>query len=191
MLSFIPHKRMGGISSRVFTKFGPEATDDGQVPESDEGQEPPKAVEGKEKGQVPKTFEEEYVKSLRSENASLRVKLKEVEDATLTEAQKLKKEHDDALAELQTLREKQRLSAIEAAAKKEGAKYEDLVAMKVPADTKPEDYVTVVKAIRKDYPELFKYQDGDGGKKGDKPDKDTTPGIGTLREAYAATAKGE
>jgi hypothetical protein len=177
-----------------FRKNGPEAGDPapgGQDPKGGEGQDPkqPGSGEGRTGGQEPKVFDEEYVRALRKEAADARVKLKEFEDAQLTASQKLQKERDEALTELGTLREERRLRQFEAIATKEGAKYPDLVALKVPADTKPEDLVAAIKLVRKDYPELFQYVDGDGNKKGTKPEKETTPGMGTLREAYASSAE--
>jgi hypothetical protein len=58
-------------------------------------------------GQEPKTFDAAYVQQLRNEAAksrregnALAAKLKELEDASLTEAERTKKERDDAVAEL-------------------------------------------------------------------------------------------
>jgi uncharacterized protein (DUF342 family) len=58
-------------------------------------------------GQEPKSFDAAYVQQLRNEAAKHRrevvqvaAKLKELEDASLTEAERTKKERDDAVAEL-------------------------------------------------------------------------------------------
>jgi hypothetical protein len=176
----------------VARRFGPEAGEDGEA-----GQVPPSGASQVQAPPAGKMYDEAYVKDLRDEAAQTRIKLKEFEDAkkkaddeAMTEAERLKKERDEAKQEAETLRREKRLSSIQSLATREGARYPDLVALKVPEDTKEADLVSAIKAVRKDYPELFAHVDADGAKKNAADaDEKPTPGLGTLRAAYAEKEK--
>lgn len=178
---------------RWLYKPGPESNngDGGQESASGEDQESSKPGDKKVEGQGPKTYDETYVTNLRREAADYRTRLKELETTAGSETTKLRTDLDKALAELTSIREERRTAAFMAAAQREGAKYPDAVAALIPADTKPEDLAAAIKALRKTHADLFVYQDGDGGRKGKDTTDQPSPGLGTLRAAYAEKEKKE
>lgn len=130
---------------------------------------------------------EKLIAELRKENAQHRTKLKEFEDAQLSEKEKLEKQ----LAELQKerdelARERQAARVAEAvteAARKAGAKYPEaihrLVTVELDSHGQPTNLDAQVKAVRERYPELFGASgSADGGAgRGKEPRK------GWLRES--------
>lgn len=119
-------------------------------------------------GQEPKVYDAEYVGKLRSEAASYRTRLSnaekrlgEIENGQLSEMQKLQKQLETAQSERDALSRDARLGKIAGAAAKAQAKYPDAVARLVPDDA--EDIDSVMKQLRKDYPDMFRASSADGG----------------------------
>jgi hypothetical protein len=82
----------------------------GQEPAVSQPQTPPNPTPPTPAGQEPQTFDAEYVKTLRAEAAKHRkdaadtaARLKQFEDAQLSDAEKLKKQADDATARADAL----------------------------------------------------------------------------------------
>lgn len=119
-------------------------------------------------GQEPPTFPAEYVKKLRSESASYRTRMSNAEkelnalkEGMLSEAEKLQKQLADIQKERDDLRTQVFQSQVVAVAAKHGAKYPDAVAKLIPVDT--DDAEAAVKALRKEYPDMFRATNPDGG----------------------------
>ena len=115
---------------------------------------------GSEGGQT-KTFSEEYVKELRGESAKYRTelsktnaRLKELEDAQLSETEKLTKRAKELEEQNAALMGSVRKSSIESAATAAGAIVPAAIAGLIPADAA--DITEAVNAVKKAYPALFK-----------------------------------
>lgn len=131
---------------------------------------------GSEGGQ-PQTFSEEYVKQLRAEAAKYRTeqnktaaRLKELEDAQLSEAEKQTKRIKDLEEQNTALMAGFRKSSIESAAAALGALVPSAITGMIPTDA--EDVTAAVNAIKKQFPALFK------------------PAIGGTADAGGGTAAG-
>jgi hypothetical protein len=140
----------------------PNASSTANDASSSPGQEPKKEV---------KTFDAEYVESLRRENANYRTKNKELsdkvtqfEDAGKTEAQKLADKAVAAEREAETLRKQVRLSSIERnierAAAKAGVDAElamkliEVDKLELGEDGKVKDIETVIDGLIQKWPHL-------------------------------------
>lgn len=115
---------------------------------------------GSEGGQT-QTFSEAYVKELRAEAAKYRTeqnktaaRLKELEDAQLSEAEKQTKRIKELEEQNTTLMGGIRRSSIESAAAAAGALVPSAITGMVPTDA--EDVTAAVNAIKKQFPALFK-----------------------------------
>ena len=112
-----------------------------------------------------RTFDAEYVKQLRAEAASWRTqaqqhkkRLEDIERGQMSDMEKLAKERDELKAERDALNAQVRTAQVVSIAAKSGAVYPDAVARLVPADA--EDVEAALKQIRKDYPAMFRTQNG-------------------------------
>lgn len=104
----------------------------------------------------------EEARKLRSESASLRKRLKALEDEKLSETERLKRDHEAITAERDQLRTEARQLRAVSTAQAAGAKYPQAVA-RLLAESAYEDEKTLGRAItdlRRDYPDLFFRQNG-------------------------------
>ncbi len=122
-----------------------------------------------EPSQTP-AYDAAYVANLRKESGDMRkalreaqAKLKEIEDANLSETEKLRKEVEALRQESAAHRQARREAEVLTAAAKAGAKRPEVVAKLVPADA--EDLTATLETLRKEYPEFFGATHGsaDGG----------------------------
>ncbi len=149
------------------------------------GQDPNPAPQNPTGGQDPKpveqtggkSYDEEYVKGLRSEAAGYRTQLRELQDKVKAFEDKDKSELQkaaDALkasaTEKEQLQAKLRENEIALAAVKHNAIHPEVVARMVPADAQNID--NAITDLKKQYPALFKKVGGADGGAGDESGDD-------------------
>lgn len=118
-------------------------------------------------------FSLEEAKKLRSENAQLRKRAKEAEDAKttlenakLSDQEKLVKERDALKAERDSLKSEAQTYKAQQAAQAAGALYPDMVASKIPAEAMADkrELDKVIAQLKAEYPALFNGRgSADGG----------------------------
>jgi hypothetical protein len=106
------------------------------------------------------TFSAEYVKQVRDEAAKERIartkleqRLKQIEDAQLSEQEKLTKRASELEAQNSSLLQTMRRQAVEGAARDAGATVPQSIVGMIPAEA--EDVNAAVLALKKQYPQLF------------------------------------
>lgn len=113
----------------------------------------------------------EEARKLRNEASSLRKRLKDLEDAQLSESEKLKRDFEATAAERDELRQTLRSMRAEAAARDAGAVYPDLVAGRIDPEAidDPKALSRAMTDLKAQYPSLFRSQNGsvDAGARGD------------------------